>query len=259
MGHIVTQVNDAIGTITLCRSDKMNAFDNQFVTEVVRAFEVLLAEGVRVVILRAQQGVKVWSAGLDIDTLPTGPDDMDNWQTGSSVLGCTIREFPIPIIALVEGSVWGFGCEVVFSCDLIVAVPESTFTITPAKLGAPYPITGICTFVNRLGSNIAKEMLFCATPFDAQRLYAQGIINHVVSPDTIEEYVYDLGKKISRLAPLSLTALKQQILGITRTSSTSPGMTADSELKAAKLFGSIDFHEGISALKSKRRPRFQGQ
>jgi methylmalonyl-CoA decarboxylase len=42
------------------------------------------------------------------------------------------------VIAMIEGSVWGGACELVMSCDLIVSADDSTFAITPAKLGMPY-------------------------------------------------------------------------------------------------------------------------
>jgi len=39
---------------------------------------------------------------------------------------------------MLEGSVLGGACELVMSCDLIVAAEDTTLAITPAKLGVPY-------------------------------------------------------------------------------------------------------------------------
>jgi len=259
MSNIRTKIQDDVGVIILGRSEKMNAFSDAFIAEMVTAFDSMRAKDIRVVILRAEKGAKVWSAGRDIESLPTGAHNSDGWQTGLIALGNAIRQFPVPVIAMIEGSVWGFGCEVAFSCDLIVATPEATFAITPAKLGAPYPINGVRTFLDRVGANLTKEMLFCAITLDAQRLYAQGVINHVICAEEIEDYVCDMVHEISLMAPLSITALKQQIWDITNTAPFPPEMVAESDRRAARIFSSNDFREGMSALKSKRRPKFQGR
>jgi len=47
---------------------------------------------------------------------------------------------------MIEGSVWGGACELVMSCDMIIAGDDSTFAITPAKLGVPYNVTGVQIF-----------------------------------------------------------------------------------------------------------------
>ncbi|MCF6263828.1 MAG: enoyl-CoA hydratase-related protein [Xanthomonadales bacterium] len=243
----------------MCRSEKMNAFNDPFIGEMIAAFEILQNDNVRAVILRAQNNAKVWSAGRDLESLPNGKHDIEGWDTQLEALGETVLNCPVPVIALIEGNVWGFACEIAFSCDLIVAVPETSFAITPAKLGVPYALSGLRTVIERLGPNLAKEMLFCATGFDAQRLYGHGIINHVVNPDEIEKFVQDMAHKISCLAPLSIAALKQQISDITRAHYLPPKTIIQSEKRAAHLLGSADFREGISALKAKRRPKFQGK
>jgi len=259
MTYIETDIQDNIGAVILGRSDKMNAFDDAFIAETIAAFDLMRSKDVRVVVLRAQKGAKVWSAGRDIESLPTGAHDMDGWQKELIALGDVIRQFPVPVIAMIEGGVWGFGCEVAFSCDLIVAVHDATFAITPAKLGAPYPISGVRALVDRLGSNLAREMLFCAVTLDASRLYAQGVINHVTNAEEIEGYVYAMASKISHMAPLSIAALKQQIWDIANASPLSCEGVAESDKRAARIFNSNDFREGMAALKSKRRPRFQGE
>jgi len=87
----------------------------------------------------------------------------------------------------------------------------------------------------------------------------EDMLSLVASLREIEDYVYNMAREISHMAPLSIAALKQQILDITNTSSLSPEMVAESDKRAATIFSSNDFREGISALKSKRRPKFQGR
>ena len=91
----------------------------------------------RVVILRAKPGAKVFSAGHDIDELPESRRDPLGWDDPLRQLVREIENYPGPVIAMVEGSVWGGATETVFACDLIVAAETATFAVTPAKLGVP--------------------------------------------------------------------------------------------------------------------------
>ncbi len=259
MDHVRTAVLNRIGTITMCRAAKMNAFNDAFIAQMIAAFEAMQGRDVRVVILRAEAGAKSWSAGRDIASMPNGADDSEGWETQMQALGGAVLHCPVPVIAMVEGSVWGFGCEIAFSCDLIIAVPEASFAITPARLGVPYTLSGLQTLVGRLGPNLAREMLFCAAPFDAASLQAHGVINHVVCPEEIEEYVHTMAGEIARLAPLTIAALKQQIAEISGPFSLPVQTVNASARRATQLLASDDFQEGMSALKARRRPEFQGQ
>lgn len=61
-----------IGTIVLDRHKKLNALSHDLVAEVIDALRQLDEGGARVVVLRAQAGAKVWSAGHDVGELPEG-------------------------------------------------------------------------------------------------------------------------------------------------------------------------------------------
>jgi len=259
MDYVRTELIDKVGIITMCRSKKMNAFHDPFIEEMIETFSVMGQGGVRAIILRAEAGVKTWSAGRDVESLPTGNHEIEGWDTALTALGRAVLGCPVPVIAMIEGNVWGLACEIAFSCDLIVAVPEASFAITPARLGVPYTLSGLQTLIEHLGPNLAKEMLLCATPFSAERLHAQGVINHVVGVAELEKFTQDMARKITYLAPLSIAALKQQISEITRAHPLSPGTITRSEERAFDLLNSKDFKEGISALKEKRRPKFQGE
>jgi hypothetical protein len=76
---------------------------------------------------------KVFSAGHDIRELPTNGRDPLTYNDPLRHVVRAIEHFPAPVIAMIEGSVWGGACELVMSCDMIIAGDDSTFAITPAK------------------------------------------------------------------------------------------------------------------------------
>ena len=160
-------------------------------------------ERTRVVVLRARSGMKVWSSGHDVGELPEGGRDPLGWDDPLRYFVRAIEECPAPVIAMIEGGVWGGACEVAFACDLIIAAPSATFAVTPARLGVPYNVTGMLTFLNACSLRIVKEMAFTARPIAAERAERLGIINHLVAVEELEPFTYELARNIAENAPLS--------------------------------------------------------
>src|SRR5690242_14706748 len=188
MSYTTSDVTEFIGTITLDHERRRNALSHALVEEVIAALRSFQQAKVRVVILRTKPGAKVFSAGHDIDELPKSRRDPLGWDDPLRQLVREIENFPAPVIAMVEGSVWGGATETVFACDFVVATETATFAVTPAKLGVPYNVGGMLTLLNATGLRIAKEMTFTGRPIDAVRAERQGMINYVLPADEIETF-----------------------------------------------------------------------
>ena len=70
MAYTLSEVTESVGTITLDHERRRNALSHPLVEEVIAALRSFQEAKVRVVILRAKAGAKVFSAGHDIDELP---------------------------------------------------------------------------------------------------------------------------------------------------------------------------------------------
>ncbi|MDE2371326.1 MAG: enoyl-CoA hydratase/isomerase family protein, partial [Burkholderiales bacterium] len=125
-------IDDRIGCITLDHPARRNALSEVLVHQIIAGLAELKEHGARVAILRAAPGSKVWSAGHDVTELPQDGRDPLGWDDPLRYLIREIENFPAPVIALIEGGVWGGACETVMACDLIIAAPGATFAATPA-------------------------------------------------------------------------------------------------------------------------------
>jgi len=259
MPLILTEVRGDIGYITLSCPEKRNALSELLVGEIIAALASFHVTGVRVVILRASPGSAVWSAGHDVAELPTGGRDPLGWDDPLRHLVREIENFKAPVIAMIEGTVWGGACEVAFACDLVVATPDATFAITPAKLGVPYNVSGMVTFVNTANLRIVKEMAFTAAPIKATRAEQLGIINHVVPAAELEAYTLRIAQQIAANAPLSIAVMKEQLRILAGARPMSPqGFERVQGLRRV-VYDSDDYQEGIRAFKEKRKPVFKGK
>jgi methylmalonyl-CoA decarboxylase len=256
MSLVMTELADGLGTITLNHSARHNSIGARLADDVIGALDDMERADARVIVLRAQPSAKVWSAGHDIDELPRPGRDPLGYADPLERLLRRVQDVPSPIIAMVEGSVWGGACDLCISCDIIVAAENATFAITPARLGLPYNVSGLVHFLNVLGPHKAKEMFFTAQPVSAQEAFVAGMVNHVVPIDQLEPKTYEIARDITQNAPLAVQVLKRQfrlLLG---------GETLPAEVferiqgMRREVYDSEDYKEGIQAFKERRKPRF---
>ena len=259
MPLITASLDAPIGTITLNHAHKRNALSESLIHEVIAALADFKERKARVVVLRAQPGAKVWSAGHDVGELPIGGRDPLGWDDPLRNLIREIEIFPAPVIAMIEGGVWGGACEPVFACDLIIAAPDATFAVTPAKLGVPYNVSGMLTFLNATSMRIVKEMAFTAMPIGAERAERLGMINYVIAASELEAFTYEFAGRIAQNAPLSIAVMKEQLRILAGAHPMSPqGFERVQGLRRI-VYDSRDYKEGIRAFKEKRRPAFTGE
>ncbi len=162
-------------------------------------------------------------------------------------------------MALIEGTVWGGACELALSCDLLVAAPDVTFAITPARLGLPYNVSGVLNFLKVISLPLLKEMMFTAGPIPAERALSAGMVNHVVAKEELEKFTYELAGRICESSPLSVSVSKEEL----RMLSESSALTAEDfervQALRRQVYTSHDYQEGLRAFAEKRKPNFTGQ
>jgi methylmalonyl-CoA decarboxylase len=259
MALILSEFKDFVGTLTLNHATKRNALSAALVSELIAALDALKAQKARVAILRAAAGSQVWSAGHDVRELPAGRRDPLGWDDPLRQLIREIEQFPAPVIAMIEGSVWGGACETVLACDLIVAAPGASFAATPAKLGVPYNVSGMLTFMNAADQRIIKEMVFTARPVSAERAERLGMINHLVPAAELEAFTLDLARTIAGNAPLSIAVMKEQLRILAGAHPMTPQGFERVQGLRRLVYDSEDYVEGLSAFLEKRKPVFRGQ
>ena len=259
MTLIRTERREAVGIITLDHARKRNALSRAMVEDLVAALVGFGEQRLRVVILRAAAGSATWSAGHDVHELPEGGRDPLGWDDPLRHLVREIENFSAPVIAMVEGSVWGGACETVFACDLIIAAPGASFAITPARLGVPYNIGGVLTFLNASSMRIAKEMAFTARPLSAERAERLGMVNHVVPSEELEDFCMAMANDIAANAPLSISVIKEQLRILAGAHMMSPQGFERIQGLRRLVYDSADYREGLAAFKEKRKPSFRGE
>jgi methylmalonyl-CoA decarboxylase len=260
MKFIQTVVEEEIGIIRFDNDAKRNSLNSQMLYEIIDALNELKEQKVRIAIIRANKGVKVWSAGFDIDELPQpGRDPLSYYDPLEEVLR-KIQYFPAPVIAMIEGSVWGGACDIAFVCDMLIGTKTASFAITPAKIGVPYNPSGVMHFINMVGVHLAKEMFFTALPLNAEKAKHYGILNHLVEdPDQLEAFTLATAEQIKKNSPLSIAVIKEQIRILSNSYTLTPETFERIQGLRRMVYDSSDYLEGIIAFHEKRQPKFTGK
>ena len=255
---ITSSVANGIGTITLTNGARRNALSHAMMDAISAALLDFQKQAVRVAIIQAEAGAKVWSSGHDIGELPVGGLDPLRYADPLEHTLRAIRRFPGPVIAKVQGSVWGGAFDLVLSCDLVVADASATFAITPVNLGVPYNTTGLLHFMGRLRLNVIKQLFFTAAPAEAPQALEWGIINWLVAAGEIDGFTLDLAQRMAAKAPLAMAVIKEQLRVLSDEVPIAAQTFERLQDMRRMVHDSEDFREGIAAFHEKRAPRFSG-
>jgi methylmalonyl-CoA decarboxylase len=256
---ILAEIKERIGIAMINDPQKANCLSSSILQGLLEAFTRFEQGNVRVVIIRAYPGAKIWSAGHDLREIHAdGSDPLPYNEPFEQVLH-RVADFPAPVIGMIEGSVWGGACDLAMTCDILVGTPTATFAITPAKIGIAYNMAGLNHFIGVLPSHIIKEMLFTANPISAQDALRLGLLNRLVEAEHLEETAMEISRTIASRAPMVVRLLKKEMHKLTSGKILSSDEFEELQSVRRQTYRSNDFKEGIQAFFEKRPPEFKGE
>jgi len=257
---IILQKEEGVATITLNRPDKLNAWNAQLITEVIRAVDEIGQDvTVRAVILTGAG--RAFCAGGDL-TLPifdmTGYTlEMKNFFHKVNMIPLGLRNLRKPIIAAVNGTAVGAGCAMAMACDIIIASEAATFGMAFVNVGY-HPDAGASYFLPRLvGINKACELIFTGKTINAAEAERIGLVNQVVPADALLSTAKELAVRLANGPSLAISLAKSCIYnGMQMTLE----QALENEARAASLIlQTEDQKEGTNAFKEKRKPEYKGR
>lgn len=258
---IGTEIKDKICFIEMQDAKHLNCLSEELCTEMREALDNAYKNECVGVVIKSQINHGVWSAGHNIKELPIDGHDPLAYNVAMEKLLRKVQDLPIPVIAYVEGTVWGGACDLCLSCDMIVAVDTATFAITPAKIGIPYNASGIMHFINQLGINKAREMFFTGMPIQAADALNVGLLNAIAPIEELPQLLENrFLNPLRRNSVLSISAIKRQFRILSRAATV---ISSESFEKINsfrdKVYRGADYAEGINAFLEKRSPQYTGK
>ncbi|HLN42813.1 MAG TPA: crotonase/enoyl-CoA hydratase family protein [Acidimicrobiales bacterium] len=242
--------------LTINRPEARNAINGDVSVGMAAALDELESDAGCAVVIVTGAGDKAFSAGMDLKAFASGEGGAIMGGSGGFA-GITQREFPKPIIAAVNGAALAGGCEIMLSCDLVVAADHATFGIPEAKRGLVAGAGGLIRLPKRLPIAIALELALTGDSIDAPRALQLGLVNRVVPAASLMDEALALAGVIADNAPLAVRWSKRVMVRAAGVSE-EEGWKLNAEAVGA-VFSSADAMEGPVAFAEKRKPNWQGK
>jgi enoyl-CoA hydratase/carnithine racemase len=256
MSELRRERQGPIEILTINRPEARNAINGAVSRQFAAAFDELEADDECAVVIITGSGDKAFSAGMDLKAFAAG-EAADIMGSDGGFAGIAQRDFDKPTIAAVNGAALAGGCEIMLSCDLVVAVEQATFGIPEVKRGLIAGAGGLIRLPKRVPPAIALELALTGDPIDARRAFELGLINRVVPAARLMDEALALAGVIADNAPLAVRASKRvmkQAGGVPE-----PEGWAINSAAVPEVFGSADAMEGSIAFAEKRKPNWSGK
>lgn len=253
--NLLLTIESGYAVVQFNRPDVLNAINIALMTELVDALEMLDRDDeVRCIILTGNE--KAFAAGADIKEMADA-SAMEMLQRDQFARWDRIRKIKKPLIAAVSGFALGGGCELMMTCDMVIASETAKIGQPEINIGVIPGAGGTQRLTRAVGKVKAMEMVLTGGMIGAQEALQWGLINKVVPVEYYLQEAKNLAKEIAEKAPVAVKLAKESVLKAFDT-------TIESGLEFERknfylLFSSEDQKEGMKAFVEKRKPEWKGK
>lgn len=261
MPELIATLEAHLLVLTLNRPEKRNALSFEMLELLERELERAATDDAVHAVIITGAGAKSFSAGMDLQLLlehhaskPTGAQ-LRKVQAELQSLFNAVEVLEKPVVAAIEGACVGGGLELALSCDLRVASSEAVFGFPEARIGMLPDLGGTTRLARLAGPAVAKEWIFTARRYPAQRARELGLVNELVAPGQALETAMSLAREVAANGPLAVAWAKRVIdrgLSLSLEDSLLLEQHAMSEILPGE-----ELKEGILAFLEGRAPRFR--
>lgn len=255
MSYLLITKQDNYAIVQINRPEVLNALNMALMVELVDTLESLdKDEDVRCIILTGNE--KAFAAGADIKEMADASamemllrDQFARWDR--------IRKIKKPIIAAVSGFALGGGCELVMTCDMVIASETAKFGQPEINIGVIPGAGGTQRLTRAVGKVKAMEMVLTGRMISADEALRWGLINNVVPVEYYLEEAKAWAKEIASKPPVAVKLAKESVLKSFDT--TIEGGLEFERKNFYLLFASDDQKEGMKAFAEKRKAEWKGK
>lgn len=195
--------------ITMNRPQSQNSINAELLLELNSVLD--LAEndkGLKVIVIRGQGGY--FCRGMDFELISNGENmgDTDESDRFTRLYSQTLRRIsliPRVIISLIEGQAMAGGVGLAAASDLVVATPNSEFSLSEALWGL-LPAMVSPYLIRRVGFQKAYAMTLTTMPVSAEKAYEMHLVDEL--SENPEMALRKLCQRLNRIESDTIKDLK---------------------------------------------------
>jgi enoyl-CoA hydratase/carnithine racemase len=241
--------------LTLNRPSKLNTLSAAMLTDLQRELDDIAADpSVQCVVISAQG--RGFCAGHDLQEMRNNPDYsyyQELFKRCGQVMQ-SIVALPVPVIAKVGGIAAAAGCQLVASCDLVIAARSARFSVPGIDVGL-FCSTPAVALSRSISAKRAFDILLTGDVIDAETALDWGLVSTVVDDAELDSAV---AAKVDKILSKSASAVRygKSMFYSQQQMSLPDAYDFAGEVMAQNMM-SHDAGEGIDAFLGKRSPTWE--
>ncbi|ASQ46746.1 2,3-dehydroadipyl-CoA hydratase [Legionella clemsonensis] len=254
---LLTELRQRIFILTLNRTDKHNAFDENLLAALQHQLDKAINNPeVRIIMLKANG--QHFSAGADLSWMQRMAEFNEEENLRDAMVLAqvmyTLNSSPKPTIAVVQGAAFGGGAGLAAACDITIAASTARFCFSEVKLGlipaviSPYVIKAI-------GERAAKWLFMTAEAFDAAKAKQLGLVHYAIAENELWEFSLNVAERMTKLAPLAVRDCKNLVDTVANKAINEELLSYTANLIAKKRV-SAEGQQGLHAFLNKETPHW---
>lgn len=260
MARVSVSYEDHVARVTLTRGDKMNALDEEMVQAILKAGQEVAASDARAVVLSGEG--KSFCAGLDVQSFAKMAGmDVESWLLERThhdanymqEVAMIWRRVPVPVIAALQGAVFGGGLQLALGADIRIAAPDVKMAVMEMKWGLVPDMGGMVLLPGLMRSDVLRLLTYTARPVGVEQAERWGLVTEIAEDP--QAVATDLAREIAGKSPSAIRAAKR-LIGVAEAEDQAEVLLAESREQIG-LIGKVDQMEVIAAQMQKRAPVFK--
>ena len=189
--------------IRLNRPEKMNAITRDMYAGLTSALNEAAGDfGIRTVVITSEGDH--FTAGNDIKDFMANPPTEESSDVARFL--AALLEFPKPLIAAVKGNAIGVGTTMLLHCDIVIAAPNTNFSMPFTSLGLVPEAGSSKLFPELVGYQRAARIFMTGDPFTADEAKEMGLVETITSDP--EKVAMEIAEQIGQQPPQAIINTK---------------------------------------------------
>ncbi len=260
--RVTVEIENHVAEVTLNRPEKHNAVDLAMFEALIDAGDDLAQKAdIRAVVLRgagdnfcAGIDLSVFQGGgldgLDKNAFKPRDDSPANFFQSAAYVW---RALPVPVIAALEGVVFGAGLQIALGADIRYATADARLSIMEVKWGIIPDMAITATLRDVVPLDKVRELAFSSRIIDGSEAQKIGLVTAVCNDPLADARQFAI--EVAGKSPDAIRAVKS-LINASWHGSIEESLKREADIQM-KIIGSTNQKEAVLANMERRSPNFQ--
>ena len=178
-----------VAHLTITHARKANILGSDTISAIVSAMDTLAQNPDLRALVLTGEGNRAFVGGADVREMARlDPETAREFITRLASICEAARQFPVPVIARMNGATIGGGLELAMACDFRICVAGATLAMPEVRLGIPSVIHA-AIMPRLIGLPRTRRLIYTAEVIDAELAFEWGLVDAVVAPQELDTEV----------------------------------------------------------------------